>query len=49
MRCRICDAKFEPSTNSVLAVEDTCPVCEGVIMEAIREMEDEEETEDEYE
>ncbi len=39
-RCKICDAKYDPSRSFVgrlPASEDTCPVCEIEIMDTIED------------
>lgn len=45
MRCKICDYDVELSFVSELPGEDYCKVCEGIIMEAIRERKEMDEVE----
>ena len=44
IRCRICDRQFEMNFLSRYTGEDLCPVCEDAIVEAVEEME----TQDDY-
>lgn len=48
-RCCICDYDYELHFLSVLEDNDYCPVCEGIILGTIQEMETEELEEDEDE
>ena len=42
-RCRICDCLFDPSnshTHFIPPIEDTCKVCEDVILDTLQELEE---------